>query len=401
MSIMNTNEETAALIATLKLAYERPVASLISVLHERIASMKDESAALSHKILSGVGVVKAGHVVITEPAEIAGLVVPLLKPIAEGTAVSAAFRVNAGTSKAYALSIKPLVVPAEAPKVEAPAPAPSVETTTPMTAPAGPKKDTNGFFIDQQTRKVLNAIHNISKKLGFANVILAGPSGYGKTSLAAKFAEISGRGFVRINCAVVRDPEEWFGYREAKDGSTVFDPTEFTKAITKGDMVVLLDEVNRLEPWLLNSLFPLLDDDRATSIHGHEVRVAKNTIFMMTLNLGVQYTGTFQLDEAFLNRTDAVVNLGPMPESEEVKVLMSSMGLDEPMARKIAMTMGSLRSQNLPVDCSTRASKNIAKLVVGGLTVREAFEHVVMSRLTDKNDVKKAADVVNSKAGTL
>lgn len=274
------------------------------------------------------------------------------------------------------------------------APVAPVAPAAPVVPKVEPKLKTR--FELNGHEKALRTIDAMAKLFGQATAIMVGPSGYGKTSLAEALADISDRSFVRINCAVVRDPEEWFGYREARGGSTEFDETEFSAALAKGKTVICLDEVNRLEPWLLNALFPLLDDARATTVHGKRFTVAPDTVFVLTINQGMQYTGTFQLDEAFSNRADIVIKVGPLPMDAEVRVL-TAMGADETTGQKIVNVMTALRNK-VNIDCSTRASKNVAKLVTCGMSLSDAFAFVITNRIEDQSEAKVAIDVIKTLA---
>ena len=150
-----------------------------------------------------------------------------------------------------------------------------------------------------------------------------------------------------MNCATIRDPEEWFGFREAKDGSTVFIRSQFAKIIEAGNAVVVLDEFNRLEPWLHNTLFPLLDDDGATVVHDERFAIGEGVIVVGTINSGYKYTGTFELDEALMNRFEFILEVGPMPHAQEVQVLTKRTGVDAATAEQIVKMSNTLRQQEV------------------------------------------------------
>lgn len=267
------------------------------------------------------------------------------------------------------------------------------------------KEATLGYFINEESRLVYTTADALAKRSPqrAVKVMMVGPSGYGKTTLPKLFAEVTGRRFLRMNCATVRDPEEWFGYREAQEGSTVFIRSQFAREITKGDLVVVLDEFNRLEPWLHNTLFPLLDDDGATVVHDEEFRIGPNVIVVGTINSGYRFTGTFELDEALLNRFDFLLEVGAMPHNEEVKVLKTRTGISHAQAGTIVKVSNVMRQNDIV--CSTRTSLNIANMVVSGMTLREAFESAVVLRVptdgTSNSERKKVIDLVNTHLGVL
>lgn len=292
------------------------------------------------------------------------------------------------------------VSPSETPAVETPA----VETPEKTPLSYGIEKVDGGYwlnkkvFVDSQTYDICQASFQIARSGSPITLLMTGPSGYGKTSIPEEFASVHEMNFIRMNCAQVRDPEEWFGYREAKDGSTVFVPSEFTQAITAGNCVVVLDEFNRVEPWLHNTLYPLLDHAAKTSIHGEMIKCGKNVIFFATANLGYQYVGTFQLDAAIMNRMDAVIKVGCLPSAVEEKLLVARFSISAARARTIVKVLSKLRelaiSGNLSADVSTRTSLKIARFCsVDVLPLEAIFKAVVFSSLNEA-ELKSASDAV-------
>lgn len=261
----------------------------------------------------------------------------------------------------------------------------------------------HGYFVGNQERLVFNAalamsLRNPEKAV---KVMMVGPSGYGKTSLPRLFAQVCGKEFLRMNCATVRDPEEWFGFREAKNGSTLFVRSEFAKAMERGNLVVVLDEFNRLEPWLHNTLFPLLDDDGCTVVHDERFAIGPGVIVVGTINTGYKYTGTFELDEALLNRFEFLLEVGPMPHEEEVRVLTERTGVDGLEASKVVKVANILRQND--VAFSTRTSLLVANMMVSGLYLREALETAVVKRIpmdsTGSALRKHVVDLINVELG--
>lgn len=263
----------------------------------------------------------------------------------------------------------------------------------------------NGYFLSQEARLVFSTAHQLSRlqPSKAVKMMVVGPSGYGKTTLPKLFAQATGRRFLRMNCATVRDPEEWFGYREAIDGSTVFIRSQFAREIERGDLVVVLDEFNRLEPWLHNTLFPLLDEDGMTVVHDEEFRIGANVVVVGTINTGYQYTGTFELDEALYNRFELLLEVGPLPHREEVVVLVARTGVDGDKAERITKIANVLR--DMEVVCSTRTTLLVSRMVASGLSIREAYEMAIVRRIPQesggKSLRKSVVDALNVQAGVL
>jgi hypothetical protein len=305
----------------------------------------------------------------------------------QGSIVIATFRISP-TGRRFLLNIRP--EDKDAVKEEVKIEKPMIEVI-------------DGFYYPPPVKRVFSMADEFAKKEGMITLLMVGPSGYGKTTFPQKFAEKTGRNHVRINCAAIRDPEEWLGFREAKDGSTVFEASEFARALQQGHSVIVLDEINRLEPWLHNTLFPLLDDDRATTVHNRKFEVADDTVFVLTLNQGVEFTGTFELDQAFMNRVHATMHVSPPPAKHEIEVVMQRTGLNQTYAKQIVNTANKLRDvairNEADVDCSTRAVLRVAMLFPHLGNLRHCFHDVIESASHNAETRKKLSDVLNSELG--
>jgi len=248
------------------------------------------------------------------------------------------------------------------------------------------------IYIGEQDEKLLNTIEKLSNKRHVA-IMMIGPSGYGKTSIPEQKAIDWNMEFLRWDCATVRDPEEFFGFRGAVDGSTMtgegetfFSESNFTKVLEEGNAVIVLDELNRIDPYISNILFPLLDHAGKTSVAGHDIKVGPNVIFFATVNLGFQFTGTFTLDTALTNRFTAKILVNALPTDIEEKVLVARAGVRAIEARKIVRLMSGLRRLNekgqLSADASTRVSIQIAELMGCGLDIKTALVYVVINGIS-------------------
>ena len=251
----------------------------------------------------------------------------------------------------------------------------------------------NTIYVDPEDRVLLETVRVLAQRKHVA-IMMIGPSGYGKTSIPEQMASEWGMGFLRWDCATVRDPEEFFGYRGAfegstmdDDGNTLFVESEFTRAIQEGNVVIVLDELNRIDPYISNILFPLLDHAGRTSVAGHEIRVGPNVVFTATINMGYQFTGTFTLDTALTNRFIAKILVDALPEDVERKILMARGGVSERVATQIVDVMKGLRKLNksgqLSVDASTRVSIQVAELVGAGLDIRRAIVYVIINGISE------------------
>jgi ATP-dependent Clp protease ATP-binding subunit ClpB len=151
---------------------------------------------------------------------------------------------------------------------------------------------------DEAIRAVANAIRRARAGLQDPNrplgsFLFLGPTGVGKTELAralAAFLFDDEQAMARIDMSEYQEkhtvsrmigaPPGYVGYEEAG---------QLTEAVRRRPYaVVLLDEIEKAHPEVLNVLLQLLDDGRLTDGKGRTVDF-KNTVVIMTSNLGGQY----------------------------------------------------------------------------------------------------------------
>ena len=172
--------------------------------------------------------------------------------------------------------------------------------------------------------------------------LFLGPTGVGKTELAKALAEFlfdDERAIIRIDMSeyserhsvarLVGAPPGYVGYEEGG---------QLTEAVRRRPYcVVLLDEVEKAHPEVFDVLLQVLDDGRLTDGQGRTVDF-RNTILILTSNLGSQYIADPSLDEAatkdkvmsvvratfkpeFLNRLDDVIVFDALTTAELTEIV--------------------------------------------------------------------------------
>src|SRR5438128_1178140 len=171
---------------------------------------------------------------------------------------------------------------------------------------------------DEAIRAVANAIRRARAGLQDPNrplgsFLFLGPTGVGKTELARALAEFlfdDEQAMVRIDMSEYQEkhtvsrmigaPPGYVGYEEAG---------QLTEAVRRRPYaVVLLDEIEKAHPEVLNVLLQMLDDGRLTDGKGRTVDF-KNTVVIMTSNLPGATRDDLRdhFRPEFLNRIDEII----------------------------------------------------------------------------------------------
>jgi ATP-dependent Clp protease ATP-binding subunit ClpB len=148
--------------------------------------------------------------------------------------------------------------------------------------------------------------------------LFLGPTGVGKTELAKALAEFlfdDERHVVRIDMSeymerhavsrLIGAPPGYIGYDEGG---------QLTEAVRRRPYsVVLLDEIEKAHPDVFNVLLQLLDDGRLTDSQGRTVDF-RNTIVLMTSNIGSELAATGLAGEALARAREAALRRHFRPE---------------------------------------------------------------------------------------
>lgn len=266
---------------------------------------------------------------------------------------------------------------------------------------------------DEAISAVANAVRRSraglqDPKKPIASFIFLGTTGTGKTELAKALAEYLFNDETMMTRIDMSEYQEKFSVSRligAPPGYVGYDEGgQLTEAVRrKPYSVVLFDEIEKAHPDVFNILLQVLDDGRLTDNKGRVVNF-KNTIIIMTSNLGSQYiqqefakltdnnrqeiidnarnTVMDMLKQTirpeFLNRIDETIMFLPLTQSEIAQIVTLQLKRVEAMLTPQGFT---LKWTDSAVDYLTKVGYDPE---FGARPVKRAIQHYVL------NDLSKA-----------
>lgn len=168
-------------------------------------------------------------------------------------------------------------------------------------------------------------INNPNRPIG--SFLFAGPTGVGKTELAKSLAYNlfnSEKSMIRLNMSEFMEKHSVSRLIGAPPGYVGYEQSgELSESVRrKPYSIVLLDEIEKAHPDILNLLLQILDDGQLKDSHGRLINF-KNTIIIMTSNIGAEQIAENKIDDfnkilkvsfkpEFLNRIDEIITFNPI-----------------------------------------------------------------------------------------
>jgi len=247
--------------------------------------------------------------------------------------------------------------------------------------------------VSNAVRRARSGLQDPNRPLG--SFIFLGPTGVGKTELARALAEFlfdSEAAMVRLDMSeymekhtvsrLIGAPPGYVGYEEGG---------QLTEAVRRRPYsVVLFDEIEKAHPEVFNALLQILDDGRLTDGHGRTVDF-KNTIVIMTSNIGSQYIAEVTEEKQMRERVTEALRLHFKPEFlnrvDDILIFhrLSKEQLKKIVGLQVARLAKLLAEHQLKLELTEAARDFLADAgydpVYGARPLRRAIQHHLQDRL--------------------
>ena len=256
------------------------------------------------------------------------------------------------------------------------------------------------FGQDKAIEAIVKAIKRSRAGLGnetapIGSFLFAGPTGVGKTEVAKQLAFELGVHFERYDMSeymekhslsrLIGAPPGYVGYDEGGQLSEAIKKHPFT--------VLLLDEIEKAHPDMLNILLQIFDSATLTDNNGAKIDF-RNVIIIMTSNLGTKEaptmgftkTETSRSDHAikdffspeFRNRLDDVIHFASL--SQEVMIHVVDKQLNELMEQ--------LKDKKVTIEASLSAKKYLASegysKEMGARVMKRVIQDLIKTPLSEE-----------------
>ena len=257
---------------------------------------------------------------------------------------------------------------------------------------------------DEPIKAVSNALRRSRSGLQDPNrpigsFIFMGPTGVGKTELSRALAEFmfnDEQAMIRIDMSEYMEKHSVARMIGAPPGYVGYEEGGFlTESVRrKPYSVVLFDEIEKAHPDVFNVMLQILEDGRLTDGHGRTVNF-KNTIIIMTSNLGSEWSQNFSISEEerrlhimevlrnafrpeFLNRIDDIIIFRSLTISD----------IDRIINIQIAQLQKRLEEKRLTLELTERAKEYISKVgysaTYGARPLKRTLQRMVQDNLAIK-----------------
>ena len=231
-------------------------------------------------------------------------------------------------------------------------------------------------------------------------LFLSGPAGCGKTSVALQVAARLGWGVQQLTLSARTEASDLIGHTSLHKGQLVYEYGPLVTAMKLGE-ILILNEIDLMPPGELSALNDVLEGRALTIAQNCGERIKPHPFFRVIATANTKgmgdplgfYSGTRQLNQAFLDRWRFVEVSYPKEQVEKAIISKACPGLDKSFIGNLVRLATELRRTSCPeqgraslsAPFSTRVLIRIAAMmsVCSKLSLPKAVDTAFAARLPD------------------
>ncbi|MFW6270236.1 MAG: ATP-dependent chaperone ClpB [Bacillota bacterium] len=259
--------------------------------------------------------------------------------------------------------------------------------------------------VSNSIRRSRTGLQDADRPLG--SFLFMGPTGVGKTELAKTLAAYlfdDEKSLVRFDMSEYMERHAVAKLIGSPPGYVGFDEGgQLTEKIRRQPYsVILLDEIEKAHPDVFNILLQILDDGILTDSQGNEVDF-RNTIIIMTSNIGSQYIQDLEDEEQIKEKVNEAVKNNFRPEfinRIDEKIIFHSLtreDLRKIVDIKLVDLEAQLANKNLGLEVTDRARKEIMELGYDPAYGARPLNRVIQRYLKDEMAMKMLEEDLEEK----
>lgn len=237
-------------------------------------------------------------------------------------------------------------------------------------------------------------------------VLIIGPKGTGKTTLARKFASHMKRDLDSVNFSLRTRESHLVGSRTLDKGEISFVEGVLVKSMRSGT-ILYLDELNAAEADVLLRLDEALDDRRQLVLkeaEGQVIKASDDWFVIATIN-PLSHVGTKELPPQLLSRFPVRMRLEYPPEEVELDIVRRHVTIDESKIKDLQRAIRLAKNlreaaavEELYYSPSLRETIAFAKMLNTGMPGRGVAEVVYANAYDQWGQVEyqKVMDIITS-----
>lgn len=203
---------------------------------------------------------------------------------------------------------------------------PTLDKTTPLPLTLKSAKrelDKNNFGMTEEKEIILDFVSSLrnSKKQQPIKILLVGPPGVGKSTLAISMAKVFNRKYSLLSCSGQRDFPFLKGWEKSYKSSKPGKIVETLIGLNTSSPMIIFDEIDKFSSDDINSshatFYELLDDTTNKNFHDNYIDIGINTS-----NIAIVATANNLelLPEPIIDRFNEIIHVSPYSIEEKIEI---------------------------------------------------------------------------------